>query len=298
MSARVNDGSRGSQASGKCGCKKSGNCGCHGRTSTPSSSGLRGSSQVVRTQGGPIIRPGLLVPSNTGLVLGRSSLSHGSALHDKRIKGGHQRRWCGTCRMNDAIKRGLLTEADSRNVLQGWAGRGKRRPTGRKGVEYSWAIDTNGYDGCSDANVDQIEDAISYIISNLNPGVTTSCTRNDGTGNCSATNTRTCFGGHGYGGLTNPRTLVRKTLLEDNINFVINCNSNSSCREDGVTAYTNCGQYNDAQQDIHICNDYLSGEPPTSQLACVIVHEILHVWGADENAVEAMEPNGWDCITP
>ena len=153
-------------------------------------------------------------------------------------------------------------------------------------LEYA-TIDGGGPGRCSDGDKAKIEKAIDYIWGHLwdipqtaKPG---------------------SFFGHAP--MESPFFLVVFTLPL--ANFRIHCRSNRACRaRDGgyPAGYTKRGQWRQRNLDINICEAYLASDPPTGELACVIVHEMMHVWGAKDDAppdldrAEDMHPRGWGCL--
>jgi hypothetical protein len=226
---------------------------------------------------------------------------------------------CGNCHLNAAVSAGSLTLAERDATLLALAADAGRLLWSPKGITRSlsgdtavqnsigvphalapgnamgeWrTLDRSGADGCSDVHVPLIGRAISFIRGNLRD-ISTSCHANR---NIFGVHT-SCFAGHGYKGSVNPRDLVDKTLNDPDINFAIHCSSNVACGP--LAAFTNGGQWAQESKDIHICRTLLddvdAGTFSIRTLACVIVHEIFHVWGADEHAADSMEPSGWDCF--
>lgn len=168
----------------------------------------------------------------------------------------------------------------------------------KRGRQYELTdIDSKGSGKCSDSFADLILLALDFIdASGIDGGqIPVACTPNR---NIFKKATK-CFGGHGLpDGTTNPRSVVKTTLHDATIDFQIHRNT-IGCTKKSV-AFTDDGQWKQAVQDIHICARFLSdvesGTFGIDTLACVIVHEIYHVWGADESGADGMEPPAWTCF--
>jgi hypothetical protein len=191
------------------------------------------------------------------------------------------------------VRKNQLTREEADLMLAGvaskatgvlWPPSNGRRVDGRS----YYLIDTSGDGSCSSSQEDLVEDAVNFIASNLGD-ITTSCIIN-ATNYCASGGKLSCFGGHAP--TNNPHDLVDDTIHSSH--FRVKCNSCTF--RSGTGGYTNCGQWNDTYQDIHLCNSFLSWAT-AEQLACIIVHEIMHVWGADENAAYYMSQGAlpWDC---
>lgn len=147
-----------------------------------------------------------------------------------------------------------------------------------------------------------VDDAVAFINTNIND-VPTTILANSSPG-CNGSSPTTRFGGHSHRGIVSPRTLVDRTVNGTNgIAFRIGCENRDrasnglfdcsvSCIPKGWTA---CGQWNDAVKDINLCRTWLANTPTAEEVACVVVHEIMHVWGADEAAAQGVEVGtGWN----
>lgn len=229
---------------------------------------------------------------------GGASQPHGRVERALRQVGNS---FCGNCLLERAIKNGSVTPKEAINTLDRWSSLRRSPRRGRRVARLStgankylyYDIDSWGADSCNDTRAAQIEAAIDFILANLSD-ITTTCTANDGSAPCRRDRTTSCFSGHAP--TTNPRSLVQMTLSDSDIDFKINCNDPADCETGAQLAYTRCNQWRQGQQDIHICKTYLDTDPDPDALACVIVHEIFHVWGADETAAWAMQPTGsWSC---
>lgn len=144
-----------------------------------------------------------------------------------------------------------------------------------------------------------VDDAVAFINANINDVPTTIVANS--TPGCNGSSPLTRFGGHSHRGIVSPRTLVQRTVNGTNgIAFRINCedqdafvNCTTNCLPKGWTA---CGQWNDPVKDINLCRTWLGRGPTDEEVACVIVHEIMHIWGADENAARDVHVRtGWTC---
>lgn len=186
-------------------------------------------------------------------------------------------------RLEQSVKDGALTMKEARGLLKAMP-RGHVAFVGGQGITADFRSS-----GCSAAQLRRIDAAVSFILANITDLPTrASCTPND-TNFCLSGGRGSCFGGHTS---ASPRSKVTSTL--SSANFRINCYS--VCWFHPV-AYTNCWQWSDAVQDIHICADSLDGRFLPQELACIIAHEIMHVWGADEDAAVAMVQSTvpWGC---
>ncbi len=203
------------------------------------------------------------------------------------------------------VKAGALTLGDARAALTVqsamstpiFRGSGSA-PAFRKSKSASGAeVDTSGDEACNSTRAKKITAAVSWLKSHAND-ISSTCVKNDGTDWACSGSAKTCFAGHAKS--SNPRTVLSTTLASSD--FVIHCYDcwlKHVFSPDAV-AFTNCGQWEQAQQDIHLCIDFVDSAN-AKEIACVIAHEIMHVWGADENAADAMVnkfaglPSTWDC---
>ncbi len=202
---------------------------------------------------------------------------------------------CGNCILDREVKAGRMTADRMSRTLRDWSEVSMNGPEAPSGVSFA-TIDSRGTGSCSASHRQLIEFALFFIRSNIGQ-IPSTCHRN--------TNRRgrhkSCFDGHSFS--NSPRTVIRETLDNNSINFVIHCARVCSRNQ---AAYTVNGQWRQNRQDIHICESFLDevdvspfdlqrGIYTISGLACVIVHEIYHVWGADEHAARRMQPSGWAC---
>jgi hypothetical protein len=144
---------------------------------------------------------------------------------------------------------------------------------------------------CSSSAESKIDDAVAYIRANISD-VPTACIANSKVFCFHAKNF--CIG--------NPQTIVTTKL--NKAHFNIHCNSHNDCNDSDTLGYTAGCDTN----DIYLCNRLFGGSfvdshgtthtVGTAQIACVIVHEIMHTAGADEAAAEAMSWGSlpWSCI--
>jgi len=105
-----------------------------------------------------------------------------------------------------------------------------------------------------------------------------------------------------------PARRVRDTLERSDLTLVIHCR-NRFWRHRGVrlcktwnkltAGFAPCpSSYATTKKHINICEWYLdrvvAGDQTAEQLARIVLHEIFHVWGANESAAQAMEnATGW-----
>jgi hypothetical protein len=172
---------------------------------------------------------------------------------------------------------------------------------------YSYRVDSWGPDGNCSRWEDEISDAINLILDEyyLFPLF---CIPNQGlaTGRDCVGLTFRCWDGHalegayGYPGDDSSTVplVVLGTLMasKEEIDFKIDCQSwvgtpcsrefdpDLSPSDSNYVAYTRCNQWEQSVKDIHLCEAFLDAAPPRGFLARVIVHEIMHMWAADENA--------------
>jgi hypothetical protein len=196
---------------------------------------------------------------------------------DERIKRNlstkSKRSWCLNCRLHHEVSAGKMSQNEVDELLSSMP-RGQELFSGG-----------NRYDvrSCSNSDETLIDNAILYIRRHHSDiPASADCVVNT-TNHCLAGGNGQCLGGHSSQG---PRATVVDALNTLRIHCYggLNCSANP-------WAYTWCSQWNDQVQDIYICQDILSWITARS-LACVIVHEIYHAWGADENAATAMA-QGW-----
>lgn len=202
-------------------------------------------------------------------------------------------KWCLNGKLEQEVRRGGLSRSGAHAMLDAMplgsviygSKESVRAPTHRSRV-LSYRTRS-----CSAAEERTIAGGVAFIKNHLSDlPVDRNCVPNTDD-LCNSSGNGKCFGGNTSLGA---RKLVADTL--DASNFRIRCYS--ACGSDPI-AFTRCFQWRQPNMDIHICSDILSGAAAwtNAELACVIAHEILHVWGADEAAAFAMVQvtTGWGC---
>ncbi|HND28763.1 MAG TPA: hypothetical protein PKY30_07600 [Myxococcota bacterium] len=193
--------------------------------------------------------------------------------------------WCATCRIMAARRRDP-NDATARTLEQSWlqGARSSCRPG------YACAtIDNTGSGKCSTSQINKLIDAVKFIQLNI-ADVPSTCTKNS---------IWFCFHSKNFC-IGNPRKIVKSKLSDRRFN--IHCN-NCSMQAQGTAGFTSVCD----TRDIHICKSILDGtfvnatgipvSFNTAQIACIIVHEIMHTAGADETAAMAMAEGvlPWNC---
>lgn len=206
---------------------------------------------------------------------GIASLSLGGSVFGRRRHAYAS--WCLNGQLERSVQRGELTQEDALRQLEAM-------PRGEP--VYVGGSQDFSKRGCSSVEKTKLERAVKFIRDNISD-LPMACTANT-TNSCYAGGNGKCFGGHSNG---SPRTLVEQVL--DSSTFRVNCYS--FCLIHPI-AYTNCGQWNQAVQDVYVCSAKISSFTK-EELACVIAHEIMHVLGADENAATTMVQGTvpWGC---
>lgn len=158
--------------------------------------------------------------------------------------------------------------------------------------------DAKGVGSCGTQYGSVVAQAITYIRNNWKE-ITTTCVRNGADPTCGpqhGTYTQGCFGGRTPAGAT-PRSVVWRAVFGSSSTVVLQCRrTKGGCRRDcpGPAAFTPCGQEGRATQYVYLCKAFLDGvvsdRYAVAFLARVVVHEIFHLYGANESAAGDMEP--------
>ena len=159
---------------------------------------------------------------------------------------------------------------------------GRLRPEyGRR--MYSSTIDRTGPQSCRPAERDVISDAITLIENNIN-----------------AIPNFTSFSWLGNQYPKTPRDLVAYTLGSNGKVLRIHCDG--GCANPAGVGWS-VPQYAETFLDVYICDAFwdaggVTGPTGTRtrQLACLIVHELMHAWGAGEDLAELSEPTGQSIV--
>lgn len=149
--------------------------------------------------------------------------------------------------------------------------------------EYSVESSTSWFGPCTSAQKTRIDDAVKFIRKNKSD-IPTSCTKS------MKNSAWHCFVDKGDC-VGNPQDIVISKLKKST--FHVHCEtSGGSCSKSGIMGYVvGCDTL-----DIHLCSELLDGSRSSEEIACVIVHEIMHNAGADEDAASAISNSlGWDC---
>ena len=195
----------------------------------------------------------------------------------------------------------------------------------RLGIQTYAAIDTSGKGACNADQQQVIHYAIEWIRSHYGdigwlPG---DCVPNDMQG-CVVPDPFACWGGYDFPidvtGLNPleiamvqrwylaPARRIRDTIERPDMTLVIHCRNSlwssggthwCSPVGDKILGYTTCATQTLDKKHINICewflNDVVDCTYTVEQLASVILHEMFHALGADEQAARAMErATGWD----
>lgn len=188
-----------------------------------------------------------------------------------------------------------------------WLNPGFIEPTSveRRVLSTLW-VDTTGLEGNCDRFINLIELAIEFIQGHLEDLPDRIARNRAGRQpeECLSTTNSQRFGGIAQRYFTDlsPANIVDETMFSGNVRFRIDCKSGGGCDMAGQTL---CGQWNDPIKDIHLCVHFLEAiqssealdeDEKAMRIACIIVHEIMHVWGADEQGASSVEVDSWQCV--
>ncbi len=185
--------------------------------------------------------------------------------------------WCLNGQLERRIQRGEMTREEAIKQLEAMP---------RGGSVYAGSRQDFSTKDCSFSSQDRISEATDFILNNIGD-LPNTCTPNT-TNYCLSGGNGLCYGGHAF---ATPRRLVEAFIGSPN--FKIHCDW--FCLFNPI-AYAICGQWNDKTKDIYICSRKVKNLG-RKKLACVIAYQIMHVFGADENAATAMVDRtvGWGC---
>ena len=169
------------------------------------------------------------------------------------------------------------------------------------GTDLDVRIDTTARKRCKGARLQLVRRSLRYIwdnITQLPNRVTANCDRCQ-----NMENQRLCngqdWGGHSTG---SPRALVRDLLSSGRL--TVRCEGRvDACKEFSVWAHVDHRDVGDRRGSVYMCRHWLDAaidyidthseteaEGMVEEVASVLVHEIYHLFGADEVAARAMTP--------
>lgn len=173
------------------------------------------------------------------------------------------------------------------NALAGLNSSTKRADAERTGgmetARYTVESSTSWFGPCSSKRKARIDDAVAFIRKHKSD-IPTKCTKS------MKSTVWNCFHDKGFC-VGNPQEIVIDKL--DKSSFHIHCETTGGdCSKKGVMGYiVGCDTL-----DIHLCSELTDGTHSSEEIACVIVHEIMHNAGADESAASAISGAlGWLC---
>jgi hypothetical protein len=198
---------------------------------------------------------------------------------DSRIKRNlsikSARSWCRNCQLDHDVSLGKISSTEVSSLLA--------VPPGKMIYSNDYSIKS-----CNNHDTHIVNNAIDVIKRNI-LDIPETCEANR-KNYCWSGGKGRCFGAHT---LSSPRALVIDAIYS--LDFHIHCYGQATCAVHSV-AYTDCFQWRQNTKDIYICENIFSWIN-ARQLACIIVHEIYHVFGADEHAATVMAQGtlNWGC---
>lgn len=209
---------------------------------------------------------------------------------------------CGTCRLGAAVKSGVMTPAESNAAMYRW-GRAAIGPVAFStgGPEFESTVKSSGGGACGPAQRSRIRAAIRFIRNNIEQIPGGSNVQQVGGG--PANPFEGCLSPRCFSWLPpqyprNAKELVEYTLNAPASEKVLRVHCNPCLGSTVGWAFPH--QYNERVMDVHLCDSNWGRTPFTSipRIACLIVHELLHLWGVDESEAERAEPLNWGCYGP
>lgn len=175
---------------------------------------------------------------------------------------------------------------------------------GRGGCSFHVQLDTKGRRGLSEAEATSVVNALIWLCESVDQGggtlaafLPTSRPRKNckGCAEDDPCNRRRICNGKAWGGRRkgNPLDLIMTMLASNRVRF--RRGETGDC-ENGQWGGVDCGDVGDGGGDVFLCRGAFNSQ---SVLVATIIHECLHLLGADEQAVlrmtHATVPQGFQC---